>query len=163
MPTFNSAMSSTFQNLSTPFRIQYGSGAATGTLAHDVIQMAGFKVEDQTFALVNAVSPNLLTNPVSGLMGLGFGSIASSKAIPFWQTLFKGGKWDAPVMTFYLTRFINSPRAQAQEPGGRFTMGFIDSRLHSGDIEFIDIPSGQVGYWILPMTSKSDNNLVLKV
>jgi cathepsin D len=155
VPTYDAAKSSTFQNLSTPFRIQYGSGAATGTLIRDVVQMAGFRVDDQTFALVDAVTPRLLQNPVSGLMGLGFRAIASSEATPFWQTLFQSGSWDEPVMTFYLTRFISSTRAQAQEPGGRFTMGFIDSRLHSGDIEYINIPSGQVGYWMIPMTSKS--------
>jgi len=60
-------------------------------------------------------------------------------------------------MTFYLTRFINATHAESQEPGGRFTMGFVDESLHEGDVEFTDVPSGQEGFWILPMTSLTVN------
>lgn len=46
---FNPSTSSTFKNLSTPFHISYGSGAAEGFLGSDVVQMAGFQVPQQTF------------------------------------------------------------------------------------------------------------------
>ena len=41
--------SSTFRDLETPFQVQYGSGAARGALGQDVVQMAGFTVNNQTF------------------------------------------------------------------------------------------------------------------
>lgn len=41
--------SSSFQNLSTPFEITYGSGAAAGYLAEETVQMAGFSVQKQGF------------------------------------------------------------------------------------------------------------------
>jgi len=78
---------------------------------------------NQSFALCDNVSNGLLTVPVSGLAGLGWQSIASSGATPFWETLAKGGAWDDPVMAFQLTRYVNNTRADALEAGGSFTMG----------------------------------------
>ena len=49
--TFNPSQSSSFTNLTTPFSIKYGSGDAQGTLAKDVVQMAGFSVSNQVFGM----------------------------------------------------------------------------------------------------------------
>lgn len=68
--------------------------------------MAGFSVTNQVFAVCDQISSGLLSNPVSGLLGLGFQSIASSKATPFWQTLVSNGAWTDPLMAFYLTRYV---------------------------------------------------------
>ena len=96
--------------------------------------MAGFTVSNQTFALCDILSNGLLTAPVSGLAGLGWQSIAASGAMPFWQTLAKGGAWDEPVMAFQLTRFVNNTRADALEAGGSFTMG---GSCRSGETDLI--------------------------
>jgi cathepsin D len=113
--TFDTATSSSFVNSSTPFAITYGSGQAQGTLAKDVVQMAGFSVSNQIFAVVDGVSSGLLNAPVSGLFGLGWKSIAASGAMPFWQTLASSGAWDEPVMAFQLTRCVQIPYAQNTE------------------------------------------------
>lgn len=149
---YNDLTSSTFHNLSEPFDIQYGSGAAEGTLGQDVVQMAGFSVPNQVFAAVTQVTSGLLEPPVSGLLGLGWQSIASSKATPFWQTLASSGAWSNPVMAFQLTRFMNGSNVNTEEPGGSFTMGFVNSSLYTGSIDYQAIPTTP-SYWILPMTS----------
>jgi len=104
VPTFNSAQSSSFTNESKAFSIQYGTGEAAGTLAKDTVQMAGFSVASQVFAVCDEVSSGLLNSPVSGLMGLAWNTIASSGATPFWQTLAASNALDSPVMGFQLTR-----------------------------------------------------------
>jgi cathepsin D len=48
---FQSSSSSSFTSTSQPFSIAYGSGQASGTLAKDVVQMAGFQVNSQTFGM----------------------------------------------------------------------------------------------------------------
>jgi cathepsin D len=106
VPTFNPSMSSTFTSNGAAFKISYGSGEAAGTLGEDVIQMAGFSVSNQTFAVCDTVSSGLLASPVSGLLGLAFKSIASSGATPFWEALVANGAWDSPVMSFQLTRYV---------------------------------------------------------
>jgi cathepsin D len=90
--------------LTTPFNIVYGSGQATGALGQDVIEMAGFSVSNQVFGVCDAISQGLLSNPVSGLVGLAWQQIANSGAVPFWQTLAGSGQWDQPLMAFQLTR-----------------------------------------------------------
>jgi cathepsin D len=152
VPTFDSSKSSSFQNNSQAFSIQYGSGGAAGSLGQDTIQMAGFSVPNQVFAICDQVSSGLLSDPVSGLLGLAWNTIASSGATPFWQTLAESGAWDSPVMAFHLTRFVDDSTAQALEPGGSFTMGFVNQSLYSGSIDFQNLPTTPASYWILPMT-----------
>jgi cathepsin D len=108
IPVFDPLNSSSFTTSDSSFHIQYGSGQASGTLGQDIIEMAGFSVSNQTFAVCNRLSPGLLSNPVSGLLGLGWRSISSSGALPFWQALAAGGAWDSPVMSFQLTRYVNA-------------------------------------------------------
>ncbi|KAJ7066591.1 aspartic peptidase A1 [Mycena amicta] len=150
--TFDSSASTSFVNKSTEFQITYGSGAARGALATDTVQMAGFSVSNQVFAVCDQVTTGLLTNPVSGLLGLAWQSIASSGATPLWQTL-AAGSWDSPVMAFQLTRYLNQSGAQDEEFGGSFTMGFVNASLYTGDIEYIDMPTATSTYWILPITA----------
>jgi cathepsin D len=119
--------------------------------------MAGFQVTSQTFALADQVSTGLLSSPISGLMGLGWGTIASSGATPMWETLAKGSQWSEPVMSFFLTRFIDLEGAKAQEPGGEFMMGGTNTDLYTGDIDYVNIPSGQESYWLIPLTGISVN------
>ncbi|CUA78135.1 Cathepsin D [Rhizoctonia solani] len=152
VPTFDAANSTTFKNLTTAFSIRYGSGQAAGELGSDTVQMAGFQVTGQTFALADQVSSGLLSNPVSGLMGLGWSSIASSGAVPLWETLAKNNQWTDPVMSFFLTRFIDVNGARSQEPGGEFMMGGTNTQLYTGDIDYVNIPSGQESYWLIPLT-----------
>lgn len=153
VPTFNSAQSSSFTNESKAFSIQYGTGEAVGALAKDTVQMAGFSVANQVFAVCDEVSSGLLNSPVSGLMGLAWNTIASSGATPFWQTLAASNALDSSVMGFQLTRFMDDPNAETLEPGGAFNLGFVNQSLYTGSIDFQNIPSGQESWWILPMTS----------
>jgi cathepsin D len=84
--------------------------------------MAGFSVSSQGFgqniflltgcrhlltritAVADVVSQNLLTAPVSGLLGLAWQSIASSGSMPLWQALASGGAWDSALFGVLLNR-----------------------------------------------------------
>ncbi|KAJ3537142.1 hypothetical protein NMY22_g5721 [Coprinellus aureogranulatus] len=160
--TFDPSSSSSFQNQSTPFSITYGSGEAAGFLAQDVVQMAGFQVENQVFAICDEVSSGLLTEPVSGLLGLAFQTIASSKAPPFWETLASEDAWDSPIMAFHLTRYLNASDVRTLERGGSFSMGFANSSLYTGDIDYVDLPV-QGSYWILPITSEPTFDVAIRI
>lgn len=153
MNTFTPSQSSSFTNLSTSFSIKYGSGSAQGSLGKDTVQMAGFSVSNQVFAVCDVISNGLVESPVSGLMGLAWQSIASSGAEPFWQTLASSGAWDQPVMTFQMTRFNNISQSRVLEPGGTFTMGTLNSSLYTGDVDFVNLPQDAVSFWTLPLSS----------
>lgn len=106
--------------------------------------MAGFTVSDQTFGMlfflvcnagkhrltfecigvVTSTSANLISYPLSGLMGLAWKSIASSGATPFWQTLAASGDWDSPEMGVYLKRYRGDNTAsQIETDGGQILFG----------------------------------------
>ena len=141
LQAYQSSSSSTFSNDSKPFSVTYGSGQASGFLGQDVVQLAGFEVQNQVFGtfspspllqivlmaipsgICDQISSGLLNTPVSGLMGVGWQGLASSGAKPFWQALYEKNVLDEPLMAFYLTRFQNVSKAQGQEPGGVFTLG----------------------------------------
>ncbi|KAA1468887.1 acid protease [Dentipellis sp. KUC8613] len=158
VPTFNPESSSSYRNLSTAFSITYGSGKASGVLATDVVQMAGFQVENQVFGVCDVVSQGLLNAPVSGLIGLAFEALASSGATPFWENLLQKNVWDQPVMAFQLARYQNVSDAEALEPGGTFTMGNVNSSLYTGDIDFQNVASTNTGFWVLPLTNLTVNS-----
>ena len=66
-----------------------------------------FTISNQTFGIIDHLSTSLLHPPVSGLLGLGFQALASSRARPVWEALIQQGSWKDPLMSFYFTRFIN--------------------------------------------------------
>ncbi|KAG1878625.1 acid protease [Suillus tomentosus] len=145
---FDSAKSSTFKNMSKSFSVTYEKGYAAGTVGQDVVQMAGFTISDQTFGVVTTTTANFLQNPVTGIFGLAWQSLAASGAMPFWQALASNGQWNQPLMAFQLTR-----KAGELEPGGSFTMGYTNESLYTGTIDYQDIPNGQASYWLQQITS----------
>ncbi|KAG6374669.1 aspartic peptidase domain-containing protein [Boletus reticuloceps] len=149
---FNPSSSSTFKNLTSPFTIQYGSGAAAGSIGQDVVEMAGFSVSNQGFAVVDEVTANLLSAPVSGLLGLAWGAIAASGQTPFWQTLASSGAMDSALFAVQLRRYSNASNPNALEPGGQISLGYTNSSLYTGSIDYVDI-SGTPSYWLLTLQS----------
>ncbi|KAG9309476.1 aspartic peptidase domain-containing protein [Chiua virens] len=154
--TYNPASSLTYENRSQPFNVTYGIGGVSGYTYSDVVQMAGFGVDNQTFGAVTQPSEGLETAPPSGLIGLAWQSLAKTKALPFWQTLASQGAWTNPVMAFHLTRFKNVSDARPLEPGGSFTMGFVNSSLYTGEIDYQNLV-GTPRHWTLPLTQLTVN------
>jgi cathepsin D len=128
-------------------------------------------------AACDQISSGLLSSPVSGLLGLAWKTIAASGSMPFWQALAMGGDWDNPVMSFTLTRyvclrhqspgspshaqlghaftrFVNIVGASSEEPGGIFTMGYLNTSLYTGSIEYTSLVNSGT-YWLIPLTSTS--------
>ncbi|KAI0316925.1 aspartic peptidase domain-containing protein [Amylostereum chailletii] len=150
---FDASGSSSFTNLTTPFSISYGSGQAKGALGRDIVQLAGLQVTNQTFGVCDWFSSFLVNNPLSGIMGMGWQALASSGATPLWQALAQSNVLATPLFAFHLTRFRNISGTGALEPGGTFTLGAVNNSLFTGDIDFQDIPQGQVRFWTLPLTT----------
>lgn len=151
-PFFVSKNSSTFQGSSTPFSIQCalisstqrdrtdtailltdGTGDVSGILATDVVSVAGLIVEKQQFGAISQESPDFYGLPVSGLMGLGFKSIASSGASPFIENLVAEHYLNQNAFTFYLTRGLRE--------GSVLTIGTIPNNHYTGEITYTPLIS----------------------
>lgn len=102
---------------------------------------------------VQQTTASIVTPPVTGIIGLAFESLASSKATPWWQTLSNGNQWSSPEMSVWLTRFISDNNARDEEPGGVLTLGGTNTSLYTGNIEFVNMPSGTApSFWLLELT-----------
>jgi len=161
-PTFDSSKSSSFKTATganARTTIRYGSGAVAGDINTDVVSMAGFTINSQTMLSVDRTTSQLLTGTMSGIMGLAFDTIANSGATPFWQTLASSNQLSTPEMAFWLTRELNNPQAaQSEVFGGVFTLGGTNSSLFTGDIEFLNFPSGtQPSFWLLSVSQLNVN------
>lgn len=98
------------------------------------------------------MSNGLLSDSVSGIMGLGFQTISALNTTPFWQSIDNKNMLSSPVFSFYLER--NDIQQSNTAPGGTFTLGGTNTSLYSGNIEFIDMPSGTTpSYWLQQVQS----------
>ena len=97
------------------------------------------------------MTADLVNSPISGLMGLAFQTLASTKAVPFWQAVTD--QLDAPEMSIWLSRNLNPDNQTSIAPGGVFTLGGTNSTLFSGDIEYLNLVSTP-SFWLLTLTSK---------
>lgn len=150
--TFSSSSSSTYQNTGQPFEISYGSGDAAGTIAEDTVTMGGFTISSQVFAVVNETTTDLISAPLSGLMGLGWKALASTGATPFWQSLASSGQWTDAEMGFFLKRYRGDNSATSVETdGGSFMMGGLNTSLYTGSVNYISMSSADEDYWRIPV------------
>lgn len=126
--------SNTLPSDGNDFKVSYGSGEASGTLVSDSVTLAGYTVSNQTFASCKDVTEGLLAGPVSGIMGLGFNKIASSKSIPWWENLASNGKLGSnQEMGFAFTRFLHFASAENEVmPGGVASFGSANETLYTG-------------------------------
>lgn len=153
---FNPGASSSYKGSSSPFSITYGTGAVQGTLAADTVSLAGYSVDSQTFAVVDTLASNSLQAPTSGIMGMGFQSLAQSQATPFWQVLVEQNKLSEKLFTFQMARNVNTASTSTIGPGGVFTLGELDSNQYDGEINYVSL-TGEEGYWTIPLQSLSVN------
>jgi hypothetical protein len=75
-------------------------------------------------AVVNATTANVISYPLSGIMGLSWKSIAQTGATPFWQELASSGSWTDSEFGFFLQRYRGVASASAiEQEGGVITLG----------------------------------------
>jgi hypothetical protein len=166
MDKFIHGASSSLELPQRPFQVSYGSGDVAGEIAVDTVTCAGFTVEQQGFGLVeqtqsqgvgSSSSGQLIDPPLSGLMGLGFQSIANSGATPWWQYLAQN-VWKDPQFGVFMARFRGQRRvSDVEQHGGEIIFGGVNTSLYQGDINYIDIGRTEQDYWRIPIEALAVN------
>ncbi|KAG1723611.1 acid protease [Suillus paluster] len=136
-PQYKPATSSTYKNTGNPFQVNYGMGHVQGTLAYDTITVGGLKVNKQYFGAVTQVSSDFNDDPISGLLGLGFSSIAMSGKPTFFENMIIQKKVCAPFFSVHLTR--------GKASGSKITFGDYDISKAVGPLTWVPIISKT--YW----------------
>ncbi|KAJ7119368.1 aspartic peptidase domain-containing protein [Mycena crocata] len=148
-----SLSSTAFNNTSRGFKtITYGQGSVNGSVFEDTISLGPYYEFSVDFLQITEVSQGLIPSPVSGILGLAFHGVAQVAGIPLWESLIGTGRTPAPLMAFWLSRFVGSMSATKEQPGGSFTFGGVNSSLFSGEIEFLDITDTENTFWSLNLS-----------
>ncbi|GAA5858526.1 hypothetical protein JCM1840_001243 [Sporobolomyces johnsonii] len=148
-PDYDPSSSSTSNASSRPFSVTYGSGSASGTLVQDVVSIANYTSTSQTFASCDKLD-NIVDGSISGLLGLGWQSIASSGATPLVQELAQSGKLPQGVFGFAFETHTFLTTSPLTAPGGTLTIGGVDTSQYSGALNWVNIIQ-PAGYWSIPL------------
>ncbi|KAH8107980.1 acid protease [Cristinia sonorae] len=123
------------------FSITYGQGNAVGVLVQDVVSAGPLSVNDQYFGAVSVESDNFNSDPNSGLIGLAFGTIATSKQPTFFEGLLATHQIEFPIFSVHLTR--------KQIDGSEICFGCLDMSKTTGGISWLPLISKT--YWTVAM------------
>lgn len=137
---YDSSDSSTYKKNGTEFKIQYGSGACSGFLSQDTLQMGDLKIKNQVFAEVTE-EPGLAFafGKFDGILGLGYDTIAVDRVVPPFYNMIDQGHLDEPVFAFYLG---NADDASDESEA---TFGGVNKDHYTGPVT--KIPLRRKAYW----------------
>ncbi|GAA5993315.1 hypothetical protein JCM11641_001454 [Rhodosporidiobolus odoratus] len=148
-PGYNPQTSSTSSTSQSSFSITYGSGSGSGSLVKDSISIGNYTQPDQIFAACSTLE-NIVDGEISGILGLGWAQIASSRAVPLVQSLADNGTLPEQVFGFAFETHTFTTASASTAPGGTLTIGGVDTSAYSGEINWIDIVQ-PAGYWQIPL------------
>ncbi|KAJ3876530.1 acid protease [Lentinula edodes] len=133
---YNSSSSSTSQNETGTFSIQYGDGSTvSGSIYSDTVTVAGVKVQKQRFAAVTNLSSSFASDPVDGVLGLGFPSISILKADPVFVSAAQQNAITTKAFSFYLAK-----------NNSELYLGGTNPKLYNDPIEYHPVDKSN-GFW----------------
>jgi hypothetical protein len=143
---YKSTKSSSYVKNGTKFSIAYGSGALSGFISEDTVNLGGVDVPSTLFAEATS-EPGLAfkLGNFDGLMGMAFESIAVDGIKPAWYAAVG----DAKLFGVYL--------GGTSGVGGEMTLGGTDTAHYTGDISYF--PVSRAKYWQVSVDSFSVGNL----
>lgn len=135
--------SSSFVSSNTQFQVTYGSGAVAGTLCQDQVGIAGLTLNNHTFGVATAETPQFASSsvPFDGLMGVAQSSLSQQNVSTPVESLASNGLIPAAIVSFKISRLSD------QLNDGEVTFGGLDSSKFTANT-LITIPNvNQQGFW----------------
>jgi len=131
---FDSSKSSTYVKNGQRWSIEYGTGSASGFLGQDTVRFgdAGTDqliVPKTTFGQATSIASFFADDPVDGILGLAFTSLAVDNVVPPLINANNQGLLDKPLFTV----FLEERGSAANVPGGVYTYGGLDTQ-NCGDV-----------------------------
>ncbi|KAJ4485432.1 acid protease [Lentinula aciculospora] len=100
---YNTTSSYTSRNETGIFSIEYGDGSTvSGSIFSDTVTVAGVKVRNQKFSAVTNLSSIFASDPVDGVLGLGFPSNSNLSGDPFFVSAVQQNAITTKAFSFYL-------------------------------------------------------------
>jgi len=141
---FDSDQSNTYKKDGSDWSIQYGTGSASGFLGIDTVSL-GDKGSDQlaitgtTFGQATHLASFFTDQPLDGILGLAFRSIAVDNVQPVFQHAVELGLVDKPIFTVWLKKDGGGARGVN---GGQITYGGLDDEhCDDANINYVTVSS----------------------
>ncbi|KLO12257.1 acid protease [Schizopora paradoxa] len=150
---FRTDQSQTINHDDEDFSVAYGSGEVFGTIAEDVVSVAGLTSEQQTIGLVEMESSDFQGYPNSGILGLAFSTISSTGKPTLFENLMKENKLMAPFFSVHLTR--------GTEDGSELCLGCFDVTKTTGQVKWVPVSSKT--YWAVNITRLYSDGIDISV
>uniref|UniRef100_A0A0N4ZCD3 Peptidase A1 domain-containing protein n=1 Tax=Parastrongyloides trichosuri TaxID=131310 RepID=A0A0N4ZCD3_PARTI len=157
---FDSKKSKTYKRMKGKFHITYGIGYAKGFLGQDTVTFLGvkkskLKLKRITFGQATSISQDDANDPIDGILGLGFQSLAEKKIVPPMTVAVKRNLLKKPVFTVYLKQMGGNAYGPI---GGKFTYGAVNQDNCGPVIGYQKLSSAS--YWQFKMQQISVKNKV---
>ncbi|XP_042539369.1 chymosin-like [Dipodomys spectabilis] len=148
---FDPSKSSTFQNLSKPLVVHYGTGSVQGFLGYDTISVSSIVDPHQTVGLSTQEPGDVFTYfPFDGILGLGYPSLASAGSVPVFDNMMNRHLVAQDLFSIYMSRY---------EQGSVLTLGAVDSSYYTGSLHWIPVTRQQ--YWQVAVDRVTINGVVI--
>ncbi|ETN85272.1 eukaryotic aspartyl protease [Necator americanus] len=143
---FDQSGSSTYKENGERWEIRYGTGSAAGILAEETLRFGDqgtqqLVVPETVFGQAQMLAPFFNTQPLDGILGLGFPELAVNGVLPPFHRAVKQGLLDQPIFTVFLKHVGN----QVNVPGGVYTYGGLDNE-NCGEVIAYE-PLSSATYW----------------
>jgi len=132
---FDGSTSSSYKKDGQSFRIQYGTGSCSGYTATDKVCLGDLCV-DNGFGVATTLAPFFAGQPLDGILGMGFQSLAVNKIKPPVQTMIDQHLLANPWFTVWMTK-----KNAEGVVGGLITLGDYDKQHCSDKVDFIPLSS----------------------
>ncbi|KAH9839410.1 acid protease [Rhodofomes roseus] len=132
------AASSTSQAKTGTFSIQYGDqSSVSGPIFTDTVTVAGITSNNQYFSAVSTLSDKFESDPIDGILGMGYQTLASLGQPPFVNQAKTQGSIKNAVFGMKLSKV-----------GSELYLGGTDTSQYSGQIEYHPVTGS--GFWQIP-------------
>ncbi|KAI0645583.1 aspartic peptidase domain-containing protein [Trametes meyenii] len=152
-PSYVPSAKSSYVGSKQKCKVVYGTGQVSGTVAQDVVTISGSAatIQNQTFCAVHKVSDDLDQEPISGILGLAFGSISACGKPTFFENLLTEKKLAASIFSVHLTR--------GKESGSQVCFGCYDATKTTGGPRALQWnPVLSRTYWSIAMDGLAVND-----
>ncbi|XP_029160643.1 lysosomal aspartic protease-like [Nylanderia fulva] len=137
---YDSKKSCTYIQNGTAIKIPCGGNSMTGILSTDVVNIAGFNVQNQTFAeAMHDQSEAFMYAKFDGMMGMRFNMSYINEVIPVFHNLVKRRLMSSAIFSFYLNKDLSA------KVGGALILGGADPNYYVGNLTYV--PVSKKGSW----------------
>ncbi|KAG0163389.1 hypothetical protein DFQ28_011755 [Apophysomyces sp. BC1034] len=137
---FDPSKSSTYKKDGTPWQIGYGDGSsASGVVGYDTVSLGGLQIKQQAIELAKQESSEFQSDPVDGLLGLGFDSINTVSVKTPVDNLISQNLISKPIFGVFLGKESNGG-------GGEYVFGGYDESHVGGTLTTVPVDNSQ-GFW----------------